>query len=94
MITPYTGAVKVQIIPEMAGIPFGLKYFDDDHTIYVSQAIFDEVVTQKKSLQYVVMAWRKDSIAIHDAVARLHEDVRQYGLETGQLPSGEDVTAI
>lgn len=85
MISPTTGAVKVQIIPEMIGIPFGLKFFDDDHNIYVSQKLFDEVVQGHCKMQYVVMAWKKSTLTIQEAVSRLHDDVRTYGLETGQI---------
>lgn len=84
MITPTTGAVKVQVVPSMHGIPFGLKYFDDDHTIYVSQKVFDTIIKERKTLEYVVMAWRKESITIEDAVQRLHDDVEAYAKETGQ----------
>lgn len=85
MITPTTGAVKVQVIPEMKGIPFGLKYFDDDHNIYVSQKLFDDIVNNHVNMQYIVMAWKKSSITIQEAVRRLHQEVKDYGLETGQI---------
>lgn len=85
MITATTGAVKVQVMPSMKGLPFGLKFFDDDHNIYVSQKVFDEVVSGKGSLRYVVMAHRKSQIPMEDIVDSLIEEIIKYGKETNQI---------
>ncbi len=85
MITPTTGAVKVQVIKEMAGLPFGLKFFDDDHNIYVSQEVYDSVTTKKDQMRYMVMSWRKSQMTIHEAVNILLDEIEKYGKETGQI---------
>lgn len=91
MITPHTGGVKVNILESMNGIPFALKFFDDDKTLYVSRILFEELQQHgpNTKLVYVTMAWRKDSITIEEAIKRLWEDVEAYRQEEEELKKRE-----
>ena len=86
MITSMTGAVKVNIREDMNGIPFAIKYFDDDHTLYISRLLFEEMQTDKSAFRYVTMAWKKDGISPSDMISQLKNQVTEYGKETGQIP--------
>lgn len=85
MITPTTGAVKVQVVESMKGLPFALKFFDDDHNVYVSREVYQLAMEGKKDLRYMVMAWRKNQMTIYEAVDILIDEIEKYGRETGQL---------
>ena len=83
MISPTTGAVKVHIMDSMNGIPFALKFFDDDHNLYVSRILFEQLKSHgpHTGMRYIMMPWRKNSITIDDAVSRLWHDVAEYRKE-------------
>ena len=84
MITGTTGAVKANIREDMNGIPFAIKYFDDDKNIYLSRDLFEQTRTGT-ALRYVVMAWRQNSITVDEMIRTLRHAVHTYGKETGQL---------
>ena len=78
-------AVTVQIIEEMAGMPFALRFFDDDNTLYVSREVFEKIGKKDTQVRYMVMAWRKNQITIHEAVKIIIERIVEYGKETEQI---------
>jgi hypothetical protein len=85
MIEPTTGAVKAHIRDDMNGIPFAVKYFDDDKNIYLSRNLFEQTRGGNMALQYVVLAWRRNSISVNDMIDTLKTEVIEYGKETGQI---------
>jgi hypothetical protein len=91
MISPMTGGVKVHIMDLMNGIPFAVKYFDDDKNLYVSRVLFEELKAKgpQTGMTYVTMAWKKSSITIEDAIKRLWEDVEAYRLEQSNIQQTE-----
>lgn len=86
MIEPTTGGVKAHILDSMNGIPFALKFFDDDKNIYLSRILFEELKAKgpNTGLTYVTMAWKRSSITIEEAIKRLWEDVEAYRQEQSQ----------
>lgn len=62
-----------------------MKFFDDDHNIYVSQKVFDDVISGKGQLRYMVMAWRKSQITMDAIVDSLIKEIVKYGKETEQI---------
>lgn len=85
MIEPTTGAVTAHIREDMNGIPFAIKYFDDDKNIYLSQDLFNHIRGGNAALRYMVMAWRKNSISVEGMIQTLKDAVTEYGKETGQI---------
>lgn len=79
------GNLNIHTVDLMEGIPFALKFFDDDANVYVSPSIFSELKEGKQELRYVVMSWRTSQITIEDAVKDIIQRIQEYGKETGQL---------
>lgn len=78
-------AVKVQIVEEMAGMPFALRFFDDDNNLYVSREVFEKIGKKDTQVRYMVMAWRKNQITIQEAVKIIIDRIVEYGKETEQI---------
>ncbi len=79
------GKVKINTVDLMEGMPFALKFFDDDNNIYVAPSVFSEIQNGKQELRYVVMSWRTSQITIENAVKDIIQRIEAYGKETGQL---------
>ena len=85
MITGTTGAVKANFREDMNGLPFAIKYFDDDANIYLSRQLFEHTRTGGTPLRYMVMAWRQNSITVDEMISTLRTAIVEYGKETGQI---------
>lgn len=73
----------------MQGIPFAVKFFDDDKNFYMSPSLYESIgVGNNVDIRYVILSWRTDQITLEQAIADIRERVVKYGLETEQILEG------
>lgn len=86
-----TGFTKFVAIPEMEAFPFGLMFFDDTGTVYVSPDLYNKIEKRNvNSVEYAMVHWRKSSKNIHDLVKDIVKEVIS-SLKEQNIPINSDL---
>lgn len=87
----FDGYTKFISTPEMEMFPFGLMFFNDEKTVYVSPKIYEGIHDGSiSSVEYAMVFWRKESKTISDLVTDIIKEVIQ-SLNEKDIPINEEL---